>query len=113
MSPEGKVKKAISDYLRSIGIKRAGDGKHQGAVTGWYYMPVPNGMGVNGIPDFCGIYRGRPFYIEAKAVGGKPPTANQIARHQEIQDAGGFVVVCNDVTQLCDVIKQIDEVVNG
>jgi hypothetical protein len=43
MTPEGKVKKAVKEYLQSIGA--------------WYYMPVTNGMGRVGCPDILVCYR--------------------------------------------------------
>ena len=36
-TPEGKVKRKVKEYLKSIGA--------------WYYMPVSNGMGRSGCPD--------------------------------------------------------------
>ena len=82
-TPEGRVKAAIEKWLKSNGFVKAGhlpDGV--GLISGWYYMPVAMPMGVHGIPDFCGIWRGRPFYIEAKAPG-KTATDNQRERHRE------------------------------
>ena len=80
MTPEGKVKKLVKDYLLSIGLIPAGQAVLcTEANTGWFYMPVSNGMGVHGIPDFIGHYKGRFFAIEAKDKG-KKPTARQ--KHQ-------------------------------
>lgn len=55
-------------------------------------MPVSNGMGVHGIPDFVCCWNGLFFSIEAKAPGGTT-TANQERRHEEIQAAKGIVLV--------------------
>ena len=94
MTPEGKVKKLVKDYLLSVGLIPAGQ-----AVlctpenTGWFHMPVSNGMGVHGIPDFLGHYKGRFFAIETKDKG-KKPTARQ--EHQltalDLTGAAAFVV---------------------
>ena len=94
MTPEGQVKKLVKDYLVSVGMIPAGQ-----AVlcteenTGWFHMPVSNGMGVHGIPDFIGHYRGRFFAIETKTKG-KKPTARQ--EHQlnalDLTGAATFVV---------------------
>jgi hypothetical protein len=35
----------------------------------WFFMPVMNGYGRNGIPDFVGCCRGHFFSIETKAKG--------------------------------------------
>jgi hypothetical protein len=67
-------------------------------------MPVPMGMGVNGIPDFVGVlnlgpYNGTRFDVEAKRPG-EEPTDNQSKRHEEIRAAGGIVLVVDDVSKL-------------
>lgn len=100
-TPEGRVKDSIKKELDGRGFWRAGTTRPQGRVIGWYYMPVSNGMGVHGIPDFCGIHAGRPLYIEAKAPKGEP-TANQLKRHEEIRAAGGEVLLIDDVQELRD-----------
>lgn len=99
MTPEGRVKEAIKKYLTSKGVWFAGKAAPP-LITGWMYMPVTNGMGVTGIPDFCGIYKSRPLYIEAKADASKKPTENQLARHKEIIVAGGVVIVAHSVEHL-------------
>lgn len=103
MTPEGRVKEAIKKHLTSRGVWFAGK-PPPAVVTGWMYMPVSNGMGVSGIPDFCGVLMGRPTYIEAKAPGGTP-TENQKTRHREIQSAGGVVLVVASVEELIMGLK--------
>lgn len=98
-TPEGKVKDALRKWLIAKGVWFAGK-PAPAVVTGWMYMPVPTGMGVNGIPDFCGIYKGRPLYIEAKAPKGGVVSENQKDRHKEIQLAGGLVFVVKSVEEL-------------
>ena len=98
MTPEGKVKNDVKKYLTSIGVWFAGKPEPL-VVTGWMYMPVSNGMGVSGIPDFCGVLMGRPTYIETKAPK-KTPTENQLLRHKEIRTAGGVVLVVDSVDEL-------------
>ena len=64
MTPEGKVKKQVKEYLQSIGA--------------WYYMPVSNGMGRVGCPDILVCYQGLFMAFETKAPGKiKNVTANQ------------------------------------
>lgn len=99
MTPEGKVKADIKEFLDEVGFWRAGTKRPARTIIGTYYMPVPSGMGVNGIPDFVGTLVGRTFDIEAKAPG-EGPTYNQLTRHEEIRAAGGIVLVIDDVSKL-------------
>lgn len=86
-TPEGKVKAAVKRYLKSIGA--------------WFYMPVQNGMGVVGIPDFIVCWRGRFFAIETKAPGRKGSvTPNQKRQIEAICGAEGVAVVVDDPTDL-------------
>lgn len=98
MTPEGKVKDAIKKYLIAKGVWFAGKSAPP-VVTGWMYMPLAGPMGVSGIPDFVGIYKGRPFYVEAKAPGGRC-TDIQLLRHKEIRLAGGVVIVASSIEEL-------------
>lgn len=102
-TPEGKVKAAIKKYLDSEGFWRAA-AKRPDVVKGWYYMPVSNGMGIHGIPDFVCTYNGRMFCIEAKAPKGVL-SEHQKMRHEEIRAAGGIVVVAYDVSDVEAALK--------
>lgn len=88
MSPEGKVKAKIKVWLNDRDI--------------WYFMPMPSGMGVNGIPDFICIWRGGLMLaIEAKAPGKrKNTTVLQDKQIAGILKAGGIAIVVDDVAQL-------------
>jgi len=97
-TPEGRVKDDIKKFLLAAGAWFAGAPK-PAVVYGWMYMPVPAPFGVHGIPDFCGILFGEPFYIEAKGPEGMP-SGNQLDRHAEIRGAGGHAVVASDVLQV-------------
>ena len=92
MTPEGRVKTAIKKRLASRGI--------------WFYMPVQNGMGVVGIPDFICCWGSKFLAIEAKAPGKRGNTTpNQEHRMAEIRKAGGIAVVIDDVSQLDEVLN--------
>jgi hypothetical protein len=87
MTPEGKVKKKVKEYLQSIGA--------------WYYMPVSNGMGRVGCPDILVCYKGLFMAFETKAPGKiKNVTANQQREIDEIQRADGLAHVVDDVEQV-------------
>ena len=86
-TPEGMVKDAIKKVLKARGI--------------WFYMPMQNGMGVVGIPDFICCDRGKFLAIEAKAPGKlNNLSANQRARLKELQDHNAAIIVVDDIEQL-------------
>lgn len=102
-TPEAKVKAAIKKYLDAHGFWRAGAARPE-HVRGWYYMPVSNGMGVHGIPDFMCTYNGRTIGIEAKAPKGVVSEL-QKQRHIEMQAAGALVVVAYSVEDVEAALK--------
>jgi hypothetical protein len=90
MTPEGRVKKQVKQWLEDHGA--------------YYYMPMQNGMGRSGIPDFiCCLpwLNGRMVAIETKAPGKRSNTTrNQDRELRSINKAGGHAVVVDDVSQL-------------
>lgn len=105
-TPEGRVKQAIKAFLESKHFIRAGSRRQEwyDNPAGWYYMPVSNGMGVHGIPDFVCCWRGQFLAIEAKAPGKRDNTStNQDDRLREISSAGGVAIVVDDVSQLEEI----------
>lgn len=91
MTPEGKVKKQVKDYLKSIGA--------------WYYMPVSNGMGRVGCPDILACYKGVFIAIETKAPGKrKNVTPNQQRELDDIISANGLALVVDDIEQVKEAI---------
>ena len=87
MTPEGKVKKQVREYLRKKGI--------------WFYQPVQNGMGQVGIPDFICCYKGQFIAIETKAPGKiANVTANQQRVIDEIREHGGLAMVVDSIDSL-------------
>ena len=92
MTPEGKVKKKVKEYLQSIGA--------------WYYMPVTNGMGRVGCPDILVCYKGLFMAFETKAPGKiKNVTANQEREINDIISAYGLALVVDDVEQVKEAIN--------
>lgn len=85
-TPEGKVKKKLIDFLKSLG----GDC--------FYYMPVQNGMGQTGIPDVMAIIKGVPFAFECKATPKQHPTVLQAYALDRIHKAKGIAWVVDSET---------------
>ena len=91
MTPEGKVKKKVKEYLQSIGA--------------WYYMPVSNGMGRVGCPDILVCHKGLFMAFETKAPGKiKNVTANQQREIDDIKSAYGLAIVVDDMEQVKEAI---------
>ena len=87
LTPEGKVKKRVRLVLDKLGA--------------YYSMPVTNGFGKQGAPDFLVCYQGKFFGIETKAGKGKT-TALQELNLKHIREAGGIALVVyeHDVVNL-------------
>ena len=95
-TPEGKVKKKLIEFLKSLGSDC------------FYYMPVQNGMGQTGIPDVMAIIHRVPLSFECKATPKQHPTVLQAYALDRIHKAGGFAwVVDNESIDLAlDVLKK-------
>lgn len=76
MTPEGEVKKAITELLKSYG------------EDCWVYMPVPSKYGSRTV-DYHVLLCGTFFVIEAKRPG-EEPTPKQSDEMQRIIKAGGL-----------------------
>ena len=92
-TPEGKLKAQVKELLTSI-------------PSVWYFMPVPTGFGVRGIPDFLGCWQGRFFAIETKAPG-KKETPWQTRVRLQILAAGGLAIVTDKFEDVLVVFKGV------
>jgi hypothetical protein len=93
ITPEGKVKASVKKFLDHWGI--------------WYFLPVSNGMGTMGIPDFICCWGGRFLGIETKAPGKRSNTTPGQKRILElIQKHGGMSIVVDDVRQLEEFLHE-------
>lgn len=81
MKKEADVKAEVKKILKNLGI--------------WYFMPVPTGYGVQGIPDIICCAEGVFIAIETK-FGRNKPTKWQEIRLNEIDEAGGFAWVIDE-----------------
>lgn len=95
-TPEGKVKDRVKEIL---------DREPQC----WYFMPVQNGAGQSGIPDFIVCWRGKFVGIETKSKKtSRKVTALQAKQIERINTAGGTAVVINE-----DNIDTLEMMLNG
>lgn len=95
MTPEGKVKQRIKEFLKELGA--------------WQYWPVSNGMGVHGIPDVIVNHKGRFFAFEVKAPGKRNQkrrgaTALQELQINKINASGGVAAVVDCVSEVKELM---------
>jgi hypothetical protein len=96
MTPEGKVKKAIKDFLNCL-------------PNCWWFMPVSTGHGTHGVPDFVVCYKGVFVAIEAKRLGNlKGVTPLQEMQIRRINQSHGFAFATDNVEEVQRVFKGID-----
>ena len=100
MTPEGIVKRDVKKVLEAAGV--------------WYFMPVSNGMGRHGIPDFICCVDGQFLAIETKAGKGQT-TALQARELENIEAHGGIAVVVREygIDALRTIINEIKENTHG
>ena len=92
MIPEGKVKAEIKKILADYNC--------------WYFMPMMNGYGRSGIPDFVGCYKGQFFAIEAKSESGAL-TPGQEREAVAIHTAGGRVLLARSSDSVREMLDAI------
>lgn len=79
MTPEGRVKIHLRKCLDELD-------------NVWYFMPVSNGMGAHGVPDFVVCMHGMFFGFETKTATGKP-NLRQTWCLEDIRNAGGKAII--------------------
>jgi hypothetical protein len=84
-TPESKSKKAIRDYLDTLGTDCR------------YFMTQNMGMGESGVADIVGVYKGRAFAIEVKADKTKKATPWQVRFLESWRAADGLICVASDI----------------
>lgn len=109
---EGDVKNAVKDLLVEFGLIPAAKAPNVTEEnTGWFFMPVSNGMGVHGIPDIIGHHFGYFFSIETKTEK-KDPTPLQDHQINAINMTGAKNFVIRgvaDVDQLRTWLNQVEK----
>jgi hypothetical protein len=91
MTPEGKVKKEIKEWLDVQNV--------------YYFMPVQTGYGRRTV-DILLCWRGRFVGVEVKRPGEKPRRF-QTAIANEIFAAGGDAVCVDSLQQLMDKLTHV------
>ena len=94
-TPEGRVKKRLSDKLKET---------FQGRC--WKFMPVQSGYGMAAL-DYILCIAGRFVAIETKKDAKSKLTARQRATADDIRRAGGFVYVVYDDETINNAIANI------
>ncbi len=85
MTPEGKVKVKIREYLKARG-------------DNYSFTPIGSGYGKAGVPDRIVCWRGQFVGIEVKAPGKlKTQTALQGQAQENIEKAGGVYLLVDSV----------------
>lgn len=107
-TPEGKVKDKVKEFLHSRKVQSL---THpiEGAV-GFYWMPVPNGMGAPFL-DFVICYKGQFVAAETKATLATRPTPRQCLILQMVGDARGCTAWGDThiVSQLESIFNALDK----
>lgn len=96
MTPEKKVKKKVTDVLKSYGA--------------YYFYPVTGGYGASGVPDIVCCLHGRFIGIEVKAdLKKRGPTALQEKNLRLIKEAGGIALVidANNLNLLEETLEKL------
>ncbi len=91
MTPEGKVKKQIRDWLTSIGA--------------YHFAPVQMGMGTRTVDLLCCI-KGRFVAIEVKKPGVNTPGKFQGLVLRQVAQAGGIAFTTNSLERTQEYITQ-------
>lgn len=111
---EAVVKKEVKDWLKAhhvydlAALRKAQ--KEKTLILGFFYMPVPMGMGVRGIPDFSICFRGRHVVAEAKRED-RPatPSPDQRLHIEAVKAAGGEGFTFNSLESfVAQWVKLID-----
>ena len=96
MTPEGRVKKAIKEFLA-------------GLPNCWFFMPAANGYGTHGTPDIVGCYNGAFFAIEVKRPGNlKGTTILQRMQLNAINNAHGYAIVADNVDVVVEMFERME-----
>lgn len=95
MAAEARLKNKVQAYLKRL----------QPRHKLWFYKVHGSGRQKMGIPDLCIIFYGVPIYIELKAPG-EEATRIQLQRMKEIEAAGGYCAVADNVERVRQILLE-------
>lgn len=98
LTPEGRVTKAIKDYLTIL--QRAGE-------PIWFVKIAGGKFQQAGLPDWHITYRGRSLWIEVKGPGGDLRPLQKVTI-DKINNAGGVSRCVRSVDEVKALIKELD-----
>lgn len=100
LTPEGRVTKAIKDYLTVL--QRAG-------LPIWFVKIAGGKFQQAGLPDWHVTYRGWSLWIEVKGPKGDLRPLQKVTI-EKINNAGGISCVVRSVDEVKALIKKLDSV---
>lgn len=62
---------------------------------------------ISGVPDICGVYKGKSIWIEVKSVEGKL-SPQQVRVGSRIKSAGGEWIIARSVEDVKSLLQRID-----
>jgi Holliday junction resolvase len=95
MTPEGKVKKVMTEGLDQLGA--------------YWFFPATHGYGRSGVPDIIACIDGHFFGFECKAEGNSP-TALQMKELEAIDKAGGYAFVVEGVVRAQHTLARVEQI---
>ena len=92
---EKDLQRQVVEFLRKAGV--------------WFYHPREGKKGTDGLPDIIGCCSGKFFAIELKTPEAKTPRlrSEQVKVLEKIKEAGGFVLVANNLESVVNFINLI------
>lgn len=91
--PESKLSRQIMNALRARGA---------------FVFKVHGGPTMmSGLPDIVGVYRGHGIGVETKMPGNRP-TPIQLRVHDQMREAGAFVVIAHNIPEAVAVLDAVD-----